>query len=87
MLLLFLGGAGLMTGIVGSCTETVQFTKNVIADMDSFFHLFIRLLVQNSAMMTIGILNAICIGIYWFILIRKIEEIEQSEIRIRLKLK
>lgn len=87
MLLLFLGGAGLMTGIVGSCTETVQLTKHVLADMDSFLYHFLHTLVQNSAMITMGILNAISVGIYWFILIRKIEEIEQSELRMLLELK
>lgn len=70
-------------------TEIVQFMKDVITDMDidSFLYHFLHTLVRNSAMITIGILNAILVGIGWFALIRKIEDIEQSEIRILLNLK
>lgn len=85
--LLFLGGAGVMTGIVGTCTETVCFLRDAMIYSDHILKLLVHLLMRNSALMTMGILNAIFMGIGWFILMRKIEDIEQSEVRILLKLK
>lgn len=86
LFLLFLGGAGVMTGLTGVCTETIRFAEQTLADMDRFTAFAVDALVRNSAAMTMGILNAIAMGICWFGLNRKIEEIEQSEIHILLKM-
>ncbi|HDQ45515.1 MAG TPA: hypothetical protein ENN17_08475 [bacterium] len=84
--ILFLGGAGVMTGIAGACTETVRFLQDVTRYPDDWLRHLVHVLTQDSAIMTLAILNAVFLGFCWFMLNRKIERIEQSEIQVLLKM-
>lgn len=82
--ILFLGGASLLSGIIGLFIETYLFFGATAFDIDNFLLLFMGYLIRISSMMMISLLLTLLLAIIWFILINKIFRIEQAEAELLL---
>ena len=84
--LLFLGGAGLASGIMAVCLGTWRFFRLVSTGSHLLPGDFANLLVRGSAMMILALTAALILAFCWLVLMEKIHKIEIAEAMIRLQL-
>lgn len=77
--ILFLGGASLLAGVIGLFIETYLFFGAAAFNIDNFLVLFIGYLVRISSMMMISLLVTMLVALIWFLLANKIVYIERVE--------
>jgi hypothetical protein len=77
--LLATGAASLLTGLLGMMYEFHRSALMAVAEVDRSLVFLIESALRCSAMMMVGLVTAIAIGIVWFVLINKIRSIEIAE--------
>jgi hypothetical protein len=73
-------GAGcLLTGLIGMLYEFHRSVRMAVDEVDRSLVFLIECALRCSAMMMVGLVTAIAIGIVWFVLMNKVRSIEMAE--------
>jgi hypothetical protein len=73
------GASSLLTGLLGMMYEFHRSVRMAVAEADRSLVFLVECALRCSAMMMVGLVTAIAIGIVWFILMNKVRSIEIAE--------
>lgn len=77
--LLATGAASLLTGLLGMMYEFHRSALMAVAEVDGSLVYLVDCALRCSAMMMVGLVTFIAIGIVWFVLMNKVRSIEIAE--------
>jgi hypothetical protein len=73
------GASSLLTGLLGMMYEFHRSARMAVAEADRSLVFLVECALRCSAMMMVGLVTAIVIGIVWFLLMNKVRKIEIAE--------
>ena len=73
------GAASLLSGLLGMMYEFHRSALMAVDEVDRSLVFLVECALRCSAMMMVGLVTAIVIGIVWFVLINKVRRIEIAE--------